>query len=161
MSCISIESSSWKAIIRWATPCDGKVECIDGRDEQGCESPIWLLLAVLLVTIFALLCSLFGFFYIYIRRKVEEISRNTNSTSQQPLQSISCKQQKHIYIAMLLDQEDTEGLKILMEKEIESHGSEGKGLCCYKVKVATNLKHINCELIHSLDIVLFRLNEDI
>ena len=123
--------------MRWATPCDGKVECIDGRDEQGCESPIWLLPAFLLGAIFCLLCSQFCFFYKYIRKEVIEIKRKTDSTSQQPLHSISCKAQKQIYIAMLLIQEDQESIETLMDKEIETHGNEEKALCCFKVKVSS------------------------
>ena len=87
---------------RWATPCDGIVECIDERDEHGCESPMWLLPAILLVAIFFLVCSQFCFFYKYIRKEVKELARNTNLKCQQSLLSISCKHQKHTYIAMLL-----------------------------------------------------------
>ena len=120
---------------RWATPCDGEVECFDGRDEQGCESPVWLLPAVLLVAIFLLLCSQFCFFYKYIRK---ELTRNTNEKCQQPLKLISCKQQKHIYIAMLLDQQDQEGIESLLNKEIENHRNDGKALCCFKVEFASH-----------------------
>ena len=105
----------------WATPCDGEVECFDGRDEQGCESPIWLLPAVLLVAIFLLLCSQFCFFYKYISK---ELTRNTNEKCQQPLKLIICRQQKHIYIAMLLDQQNQEGIETLMNKEIENHRND-------------------------------------
>ena len=48
---------------------------------------------------------------------------------------MSCKTQKQIYFAMLLDQDDQEGIKTLVDKEIESHGNEGRALCCFKVKV--------------------------
>ena len=126
-------------ILRWATPCDGKVECFNGRDEQSCEAPIWLLPAILLVAIFFLLCSQFCFFYKFVRREVEDIIRNTNIKCQQPLQSIYCKQQKHVYIAMLLNQENQEGIKTLMDKEIESHKNEGKLLCSFKVKVVSRV----------------------
>ena len=125
--------------MQFATPCDGKVECIDGRDEQGCESPIWLLPAVLLGAIFFLLCSQFCYFYKYVREGVKEITRNANSKCQQPFQSISCKQQKHMYIAMLLDQEDQEGIETIMDKEIKTHSNEGKALCCFKVKFKATL----------------------
>ena len=122
--------------IRWATPCDGIVECLNGRDEKGCESPIWLLPAVLLVAIFFLLCSHFCCFYKYTRKDVEKISRKTNWKCQQTLKYISCKSQKHIYIAKLLDQEDQEGIEMLINKEVDTHGNEGKALCCFKVKFA-------------------------
>ena len=135
MSCVSIISNGIKSV-RWATPCDGKEECFDGKDEKGCDSPIWLLPVILLVAIFFLLCSQFLFSYKYIRKEVEEIRKNTNLKCQEPLQSISCRLQKHIYIAKLLDQEDQKGLETLMVKEIETHQSEGKALCCFKVKVA-------------------------
>ena len=120
--------------IRWATPCDGNVECLDGRDENSCESPVWLLPVILFVAIIFLLCSQFAFFYKYIRKEVKEITENTKSKCQQPLQSIHYKQQKHIYIAMLLDQEEVETIKTLLDKEIKTHGNEGKVLCCFKVK---------------------------
>lgn len=126
---------------QWATPCDGKVECFDERDEKSCESPIWLVPAILLVAMLFLLCSQFVFLFRYILKEIKEMTRNTNSKCQQPLQSIHCKSQKHIYIAMLLDQEDQEGIETLMNNEIETHRNEGKVLCCFKVKVASNLKH--------------------
>ena len=34
----------------WATPCDGIEECFDGHDENGCETPSWLLPAILFGT---------------------------------------------------------------------------------------------------------------
>ena len=71
-------------MMRFATPCDGKVECIDGRDEQDCESPIWLLPAVLVGAIFFLLCSQFCYFYKYVMKGVKEIIKNASSTCQQP-----------------------------------------------------------------------------
>ena len=71
-------------------------------------------------------------------KEIKEITRNTNSICQQPLQPIYRKSQKHIYIAMLLHQEDQEGIKTLMDKEIETHTDEGKALCCFKVKVASH-----------------------
>ena len=138
MLCVSTEIPI--GAVRFATPCDNKVECIYGRDEQDCETPTWVLPAVLLVAIFFLLCSPFCFVYMYIRREVQEISRNTKLKSQQPLQSISCKQQKRIFIAMLLDQYDKEAIEALMEKEIETHGYEGKAICCFKVNVASLLE---------------------
>ena len=55
------------------------------------------------------------------------------------MQSIYCKQQKHVYIAMLLNQENQEGIKTLMDKEIESHKNEGKLLCSFKVKVVSRV----------------------
>ena len=94
-----------------------------------CERP--------LVAISFLLSSQFYFLYKYIKK---EITRSAKLLEKQPLQSISCKQQKSMYIAMLLYQGDQEGIETLMEKQIETHGNEGKALCCLKVKVSINLK---------------------
>ena len=93
---------------------------------------------ILLGAIVFLLCSQFGFLYKCVRTEVDKITRKTSSKCQQPLQSIDWKPQKHIYIAMLLDQEDQEGIKKLMSKEIEMHRNEGKAICCFKV----NLKNL-------------------
>ena len=136
--CVSIETylntGNFYAV-RSAVPCDGKVECKDGIDEIACKSPFWLLPVILLVAIFLLCCSQFAFFYKYIREEIDKISGSLHSKCQLPLQNVQCKSQKHIYIAMLLEEGAVEDIKIMMKNEIEAHTNEGKALCCFKVTI--------------------------
>ena len=46
----------------------------------------------------------------------------------------------HFAMRYPVAQEDQEGVATLMDKEIETHRSEGKALCCFKVKVASQLE---------------------
>ena len=137
MLCVSSEvdkSTSRPFAIRWATPCNGKYECINGEDEKGCESPLWLLPVLLLIIIILICCGQFAFFHRNLRKEIWHMFNKKNLKSKQSMKKAHSKSEKLIHIAILLEQGKVDDIKNIMTEDIYAHGNKAKVLCCFKVK---------------------------
>ena len=115
----------------WATPCNGNVECDDGSDEKGCESSL-LVIAVVLLSAGIIICfTLFIYLHKYVNNAIITIINSDSIPTKQ--REDSTKLEKLIYIAILTMNEEVDEVKKIFKKEIEASGSEGKGLCYFKV----------------------------
>ena len=110
----------------WATPCDGNIECIDGSDEEGCETPIWILALILFGVGFLLVITLF----LYSFNKIYEAVRNISYDEEIPIDSSTSKQ---LQIGILTEKNDIKMIQQLFIIEVKIQGNEGEALCSFKV----------------------------
>ena len=117
----------------YATPCNGKVECQDGQDEQDCDLPDYLILKVL-GFVATLLCIIL---FIYLKSSIKEVAelicQNRKVDNQQPDDPNHLRSKKPLYIAMLIETDCEEEIQELYKREKEVHGNEGSVMHCMKV----------------------------
>ena len=110
----------------WATPCDGNIECIDGSDEEGCETPIWILALILFGVGFLLVITLF----LYSFNKIYEAVRNISYDEEMPIDSSTSMQ---LQIGILTEKKDIKMIQQLFVNEVKIQDNEGEALCSFKV----------------------------
>ena len=111
----------------WATPCDDNRECIDGSDEEGCDTPIWMLTLILFGVGVLLVIN----FFLYSFKSIYEAVRNINYNEEVPDEN-----SKRTYnIAILTEKKDTKMIKQLFINEINMQGNIGEAICTFKVHI--------------------------
>ena len=111
----------------WAVPCNSKVECYNGYDEESCDiKPNWVLTAIL-VFVFAMI---FITKFIYLYKNVNHEVQNISIPVVQPnLGSFNY----HWFVAILINDGRFDEIKEFYVKEFQFHGSEPNTFCCLKV----------------------------
>ena len=109
----------------WATPCDGSKECIDGHDEDGCDTPSWVLPIVLFGTGFLLwstllLCSIKSF-------------NNLSYEVAQVVTTDTSRHERHLIIAILTELEDFDEIRKIFCREVKLQGNQMEAICFFKV----------------------------
>ena len=119
--------------ITWAVPCNSIVECDDGRDEFGCEFPVWLIPSILSAAGAVLNITLFVHLYKSIKRtwKKKMQYRNIRFPIQRP--NISMEIEKLYKTAVLIESGDVDKIHKMYCQELENNGSEGEATCYLKV----------------------------
>ena len=119
-------------LVKWATPCNGVIECSNGIDEQGCESPFWLLPIITLGSGVLMCILLVCYLHFKLKKRIGEMidlfGQDNNCE-----ETVSASRKKLIYIAILTEQKNIIKIQDLVSKEILLHGSHGKAICCLKV----------------------------
>ena len=110
----------------WATPCDGNGECIDGSDEEGCKTPIWILAMILFGVGFLLVVTLF----LYSFKSIYEAVRNISCIEEIPNNSSKNEQ---LHIAILTEKNEIKMIEQLFRNEVKIQGNEGEAICTFKV----------------------------
>ena len=111
-----------------SAPCDGVIECIDGRDENYCGFPMWLLPSVLSTSIIILMVFCFFFLRNDIKKNVRIIKLGLEAH-----QCVQINPGKHLRTAYFTEIQDFEEIRNLLLTEMEYHGSQGGAICCLKV----------------------------
>ena len=127
-----IENYDVDYINAWATPCDGRIECLYGIDEIGCDSNVRLLLFILLGVIIALFTSLFCYLQQNIFIGIVDILTHQNQVKSSNCH-VSDKSKKLMFIAFLIEKQMVDEIRKFYQEEVKTHGTEGKALCCLKV----------------------------
>ena len=109
----------------WATSCDGNKECIDGTDEEGCKTSIWILPLILFGIGFLLVVTLF----LYSFEKMYEAVRNIIYHEEMPNSSIY----RQLQIGILTEKNDIKMIEQLFMNEVKIQGNEGEAICSFKV----------------------------
>ena len=91
----------------WATPCDGKNECLYDEDEINCNSPVWLLPIILLFIGFLL----FGTLYCYLSKKLVKDIEDIRHFK--PLDIQVRRLKKKFQLAVLIEKEECALIKII------------------------------------------------
>ena len=112
----------------WATPCDGIEECIYRHDENGCETPSWLLPVILFGIGFFLWCTLLFYSMKSVNNVIKDIA---------PIDEIdeieTSRFERPLYIAILTEIEDIDELKKVFQREVKIQGDEQEAICFFKV----------------------------
>ena len=108
----------------WAVPCNNKVECENGFDEENCDIPKWILPAILASVFVMILTTKLLYLYKYVNHKIRSFSI--------PIQQ-SNPHNHHWFVATLLNDGRYEEVKEFYIKEIQFHASEPNAICCLKV----------------------------
>ena len=122
--------------VMWATPCDGKIECYDGYDEENCASPIWLSPVIVIASGFLLFIAMIWYIFKYINEGIDEVLINGEASYGQLSNSRS---KRAIFIAILTELGDYGSIKDVYDMEIVAHGSKGEAICCLKVQIRFSL----------------------
>ena len=116
--------------ITWAVPCNSIPECIDRRDEFGCEFPPWLIPSLLSGAGAVLCITLFVYLYKSMKstwkKKMQFQFQNSH---------LSIEAEKLYKIAVLIESGDVNKIHQLYCQEVEDNGGEGGALCYLKVMV--------------------------
>ena len=117
----------------WATPCDGNRECIDGSDEEGCDTPVWMLPLILFGIGVLLVINFFLYSFKRIYETVRNISYNEEMTNM-----------KQLHTAILTEKKDIKMIEKLFINEVRIQGNEGEAICFFKVLayLRTTLWHL-------------------
>ena len=110
----------------WATPCDGNRECIDGSDEEGCKTPIWILALTLFGVGFLLVVTLFLYSFKCIYEAVRDISYDEEIPN-------DSSKNKQLHIAILTEKNEIKMIEQLFRNEVKIQGNEGEAICTFKV----------------------------
>ena len=110
----------------WATPCDGKKECINGSDEAGCETPIWIVPLIL----FGVGCLLVITLFLYSFNNIYEAAR---SISYDQVVTNNTTKNKSLHIAILTEKKDLKMIEQLIINEVNIKGNKGEAICSFKV----------------------------
>ena len=107
----------------WGVPCNSKVECENGFDEENCVQPDWILPAIL-ASVFTLT---FITKLLYLHKYINHEIRKFSITTQQPNPL-----NRHWLVATLLKDGRFDDIKEFYAKEIKFHASEPNTICCLK-----------------------------
>ena len=127
----NFQTFSNKFYLTWATLCDGNYECIDGSDEEGCKTSIWILPLILFGIGFLLVVTLFLYSFENIYKAVRKIiyhGEMPNSSTYRQLQ-----------IGILTEKNDIKMIEQLFINEVKIQGNEGEALCSFKVCILFSL----------------------
>ena len=142
----------------WATPCDGNIECIDGSDEEGCETPIWILVLILFGVGVLMVITLFLYTFKSIYEAVRNITYNEGMTN-----DISNK--KKLQIAILIEKKDIKTIEQLFKNKVKIQGNEGEAICCFKVFLFhytfKNITRNTITQLKSIYLILYTLSKAI
>lgn len=119
-------------LVKWATQCNGVIECSNGIDEVGCGSPFWLLPIISLGSGVLMCILLVCYLHFKLKKRIGEMIDSFGQDNNYE-ETLSASRKKLIYIAILTEQKDIIKIQDLVSKEIELHGSHGKAICCLKV----------------------------
>ena len=107
----------------WGVPCNSKVECENGFDEENCVQPDWILPAIL-ASVFTMI---FITKFLYLYKNINHEIRSFSTPIQQP-NPLNC----HWLVATLLNEGRFDEVKEFYVKEIIFHASEPNTICCLK-----------------------------
>ena len=120
----------------WAIPCNGRDECHDSSDENGCHISNWILASLIIGFIFVLSTTLFFYLYSNLNHAGQMITSMTSNTSKHQ----DCKLERNLQLAVLVQQKDAYQIKKIFFEELQIHGDESKAICCLKVHYLVNFK---------------------
>ena len=113
----------------WAVPCDTRKECATGFDEENCQINDWVL-RIVLASALALLCvSLFIYLVKFLNNAAKTIQEGIPQLENKHTSS------KSIDIALLVEENNFDGIREFYNKEKEIHGNEPGAICCLKVSI--------------------------
>ena len=120
----------------WATLCNKQEECFDGTDEIGCNFPN-LLLPCLLCGMILFLCSTCYFYLQWHIKRMRNLilqGRTWRLVTENSTNEVILRSEKLMNIALLIEDGNTDEVNKIFNAEVEKHASEGRALCCLKVR---------------------------